>query len=110
MNKLKISALIAALSLAAVLQTPAPGNAKTIQPPAVDMNEAIAIAEKYIRTHGVDISRHMLASVKYMNMYHDYEKPYWRFEWSPLFTSKGSQIYILVYPDGAVSMLAAKDE
>jgi hypothetical protein len=75
--------------------------AKTINVPAMPPEKAIAIARQYVAEKHVDVANHFLASVEYINLYNEYERPFWRIEWRLLAGKvKGGQIFVLVYADG----------
>lgn len=78
--------------------------AKAINLPTVSPEQAIAIAQEYIKNHKIEISRHFLAKIEYVGLYDEYQKPFWRIEWRPLGRIKGGQIFILVYPDGSAAL------
>ncbi len=77
--------------------------AKTINPPELPIERAIELATDYVKTQKVDVSRHFLAAVEYMNLHNEYEKPYWRLEWRMLAGTSAKQIVIAVNQDGIAS-------
>jgi len=77
--------------------------AKTINPPELPIERAIELATDYVKTQKIDLSRHFLAAVEYMNLHNEFEKPYWRLEWRMLAGTSANQIVIVVNQDGIAS-------
>lgn len=77
--------------------------AKTINPPELPIERAIELATDYVKTQKIDVSRHFLAAVEYMNLHNEFEKPYWRLEWRMLAGTSANQIVVVVNQEGIAS-------
>lgn len=98
MNKIKI-ALIASILISIGFTV----YAKTINAPKIKAEMAIELARTYIEEKKIDISRHFIGSIEYLNLHNEYQKPYWRIEYILLASARGGQIIIFVYQDGKIN-------
>ena len=71
----------------------------------IDRKEAQAIAERYVRQKGVDLSAHNLASVRFLRTSPWAKKPQWIVTWELKVPADGGQVFAIVTPDKQVRIV-----
>ena len=54
---------------------------KTINLPKQALTEAIATAGHFLETQKIDVSRHVLLSAEFKNLFNEYEPAFWEITW-----------------------------
>lgn len=97
MRKIKVLLIMCVL-----ISMPPAAYGKTINIPKIKIEQAIALTRTYIKEKQIDVSRHFIGNSEYQNLHSEYQKPYWRIEYTLLAGSKGGQIIVFVYQDGKI--------
>src|SRR5882762_7621182 len=96
-----------------ILQMSSYSHSKTLNIPQFPIEKAIELAKQYVDSNKIDTKNHFVASVKYLNMHDEYNKPEWLIEWRLISGSSagdngispaGGQIFVHVYQNRSISI------
>jgi len=93
------------VGLATMLLCPAYGGAEQFAtlPPPVTLQQALDLAEGYIKKRGIDLSKHYLNSVRLTHNKNYKDGRAWIVTWELIVPSDGGQYFITVQMDKSVS-------
>lgn len=75
--------------------------AKTINIPKQSLTEAVATAAHFLEVQNIDVSRHVLLSAEFKNLYNEYELAFWEISW----VLGDKRILVHVLQDGSCKLI-----
>jgi uncharacterized protein with GYD domain len=84
-----------------VLAHYASAGAKTINLPKQPLTEAVATAGHFLEAQKIDVSRHVLLSAEFKNLFNEYESAFWEITW----VLGDKHVVVHVFQDGSCKLL-----
>jgi hypothetical protein len=95
---IRFATYIAVLALACC----ASAEAKTINLPKQSLTEAVAAAGHFLEVQKIDVTRHILLSVEFKNLYNEYDAAFWEITW----VLGDKRIVVRVLQDGSCKLIS----
>src|SRR6476659_7782461 len=80
----------------------ASAGAKTINLPKQALTEAVATAAHFLEAQKVDVSRHVLVSAEFKNLFNEYEPACWEITW----VLGDKRVVVRVLQDGSCKLIS----
>ena len=75
--------------------------AKTLNLPKRALTEAVATADHFLEAQKIDVSRHVLVSAEFKNLFNEYEPAFWEITW----VLGDKRIVVHVLQDGSCKLV-----